>query len=77
MPTGWIMHIIHKTAHPGFRKKPSQETMAGKPAAGFGCGLLTVLLVILIASRLDAGFQNHTIILFGKNSTTQNPCVLC
>ena len=47
------------------------------PAAGFGCGLLTVLLVILIASRLDAGFQNHTIILFGKNSTTQNPCVLC
>ncbi len=35
------------------------------PAAGFGCGLLTVLLVILIASRLDAGFQNHTIILFG------------
>ena len=47
------------------------------PAAGFGCGLLTVLLVILIASRLDAGFQNHTIILFGKNSTTQNPCALC
>ena len=35
------------------------------PAVGFGCGLLTVLLVILIASRLDSGFQNHTIILFG------------
>ena len=35
------------------------------PAAGFGCGLLTVLLVIVIASRLDSGFQNHTIILFG------------
>lgn len=35
------------------------------PTVGFGCGLLTVLLVILIASRLDSGFQNHTIILFG------------
>lgn len=35
------------------------------PAAGFGCGLFTVLLVILIASRLDSGFRNHTIILFG------------
>ena len=35
------------------------------PAAGFGCGLLTVLLVIAIASRLDSGFRNHTIILFG------------
>ena len=35
------------------------------PAAGFGCGLGTVLLVIVIASRLDSGFQNHTIILFG------------
>ena len=35
------------------------------PAAGFGCGLLTVLLVIVVASRLDSGFQNYTIILFG------------
>ncbi len=35
------------------------------PAAGFACGLGTVLLVIVIASRLDSGFQNHTIILFG------------
>ena len=35
------------------------------PAAGFGCGLGTVLLVIVIASRFDSGFQNHTIILFG------------
>ena len=35
------------------------------PAAGFGCGLATVLLVIVVASRLDSGFQNHTIILFG------------
>ena len=35
------------------------------PAAGFGCGLATVLLVIAIASRLDSGFRNHTIILFG------------
>ena len=35
------------------------------PAVGFGCGLLTVLIVIFIASRLDSGFSNHTIILFG------------
>ena len=35
------------------------------PAAGFVCGLLTVLLVIVIASKLDSGFTNHTIILFG------------
>ena len=35
------------------------------PAAGFACGLGTVLLVIVIASKLDSGFQNHTIILFG------------
>ena len=35
------------------------------PAVGFGCGLLTVLIVILIATRLDSGFKNHTIILFG------------
>ena len=35
------------------------------PAAGFGCGLLTVLLVIAIASRLDSGLRNHTILLFG------------
>ena len=35
------------------------------PVVGFICGFLTVLLVILIAGRLDTGFQNHTIILFG------------
>ena len=35
------------------------------PAAGFVFGLGTVLLVIAIASKLDSGFQNHTIILFG------------
>ncbi|WP_242840925.1 FecCD family ABC transporter permease [Butyrivibrio sp. AE3004] len=35
------------------------------PAVGFGCGLLTVLLVILVATGLDSGFKNHTIILFG------------
>ncbi|WP_081675250.1 MULTISPECIES: FecCD family ABC transporter permease [unclassified Butyrivibrio] len=35
------------------------------PLTGFLCGLFTVILVILIASRLDSGFKNHTIILFG------------
>ncbi len=35
------------------------------PVVGFTCGLSTVFLVILIASKLDSGFKNHTIILFG------------
>ncbi|MBE5858940.1 MAG: iron ABC transporter permease [Butyrivibrio sp.] len=35
------------------------------PFVGFMCGFLTVLIVILIASRIDEGLHNHTIILFG------------
>lgn len=35
------------------------------PVVGFAAGLLTVLLVIAFAARLDHNMQNHTIILFG------------
>lgn len=35
------------------------------PVVGFSFGFFTVILVLLIAARLDAGLKNHTIILFG------------
>ncbi len=35
------------------------------PVTGFAFGLMTILLVLFIASRLDVGLKNHTIILFG------------
>jgi iron complex transport system permease protein len=35
------------------------------PVTGFVFGFGTVILVLLIASKLDAGLKNHTIILFG------------
>lgn len=35
------------------------------PSVSFLCGLATILIVIFIASNLDSGLSNHTIILFG------------
>ena len=35
------------------------------PLAGFTAGFLTIILVILISSKLDHNMGNHTIILFG------------
>jgi iron complex transport system permease protein len=40
-------------------------TMFTKPIVGFAFGLMTVLLVLYLSSRLDLSLKNHTVILMG------------